>query len=220
MPLNTRYRGMIDVQSAHIATLRVAIVVLLGLCGFLWWGWASAPNQITVHVPPDLRTGASSHVHDIPPESVYLFAEYIFQQLQRWESDGSKDFAANIYRLQHYLTPEYQNLLLADYRQRFGSGQLNKVARGMQPLADSTFTPDKVQIVVQHSTWVVFLDAKILEWVAGMKTKDTDIRFPLRVVRLDVDREKNPWGLALAGYPNGIGPESLADIRKREVSQR
>lgn len=219
MALNGRYRSMIDVQAAHIASLRVVIILLLGGCGFMWWGWAAAPNQITVHVPPDLRTAAAFNVNDIPPENVYIFAEYIFQQLQRWETDGNADYPRNIHRLQAFLTPEYHDYLLADYRQRFSSGQL-KVSRALQPLVGVPYTPEKVQVIVPRSEWVVFIDSNIVEWVGGMQTKNTNIRFPLRVVRFDVDREKNQWGLALAGYPNGLFPESLDDLRKRELSER
>jgi hypothetical protein len=40
-----------------------------------------------------------------------------------------------------------------------------------------------------------------------MDVKQTQVRYPLRVVRYDVDREKNPWGLALAGFASA--PERI-----------
>ncbi len=36
-------------------------------------GWSSAPNQITLHYPPDLRSGGSMNVGEIPASEVYLF---------------------------------------------------------------------------------------------------------------------------------------------------
>ena len=40
--------------------------------------------------------------------------------------------------------------------------------------------------------------------------KQTAIRYPLRVVRLSVDPETNPWGLALDGFATE-GPQRLSE---------
>ena len=59
----------------------------------------------------------------------------------------------------------------------------------------------------------MLLDAQLLETSRGMAVKDTYIRYPLHVVRYDVDRERNPWGLALNCYanrrPERIDPSSI-----------
>ena len=44
----------------------------------LWFGWSQAPRHLTVHVPPDIRSGAVLAVDDVPPANVYAFAFYIF----------------------------------------------------------------------------------------------------------------------------------------------
>jgi integrating conjugative element protein (TIGR03746 family) len=213
--LNKRYQSQIGLQTAHIASLRFVIALLVLINVATWYGWTSAPDQLTVHVPPDLRTGASMKVHEIPAEDVFTFATHIFQRLQRWEQDGAKDYAARIFELQYFLTPRYQEALERDFRERFKSGQLRRARRGAQPLQDAAYEPDRVQ-VLGNSAWVVFLDLQISEWVEDLEIKQVPIRFPLRIVRLDIDREKNPWGLALDGYPEGLWPENLNDIRARE----
>jgi hypothetical protein len=43
-----------------------------------------------VHVPSDLRSGATLPVDEVPAASVYAFAVYIVQQLIRWPDDGAK----------------------------------------------------------------------------------------------------------------------------------
>ena len=52
-------------------------------------------------------------------------------------------------------------------------------------------------------------DAVIEETVAGMEVKHTRIRYPLRIVRYDVDRELNPWGLAIDCFAEA--PSKLED---------
>ena len=56
--------------------------------------------------------------------------------------------------------------------------------------------------------WVVIVDMELSETVKGMAVKRKTIRYPLRVVRYDVDRESNPWGLALDGFASS-GPTTL-----------
>ena len=40
--------------------------------------------------------------------------------------------------------------------------------------------------------WTVLLDMQVTETFGGQGVKDVFIRYPLRVVRFDVDRERNP----------------------------
>ena len=65
-------------------------------------------------------------------------------------------------------------------------------------------------------SWIVSLDLQIEETVLGQPVKTRLAAYPVRVVRYDVDRELNPWGLAL---------DCLADVprvielgNRREVS--
>ncbi len=100
----SRFRNKVDTQQAHIFSLRLAVVILALVCAGLWYGWRSAPTDLTVHVPPDLRSGSTRKWWDVPPENVYAFALYIFGQLNRWPSDGEQDYRRAIYGLQSYLT--------------------------------------------------------------------------------------------------------------------
>ena len=58
----------------------------------MWIGWSQAPKHLTVHIPPDLRSGAVLKIDEVPPSNVYAFAFYIFQQLNRWPNDGTRDY--------------------------------------------------------------------------------------------------------------------------------
>ena len=78
-----RYRYEIDNVRAHLRSLWVIIGVQIVVILALWFGWSQAPQRLTVHVPPDLRSGATLAVDEVPPANVYSFAFYIFQQLNR-----------------------------------------------------------------------------------------------------------------------------------------
>ena len=62
-------------------------------------GWWSAPRDLTIHVPPDLRSGSTRKWWEVPPESVYAFTFYVFQTLNRWPTNGEEDYARNLHAL-------------------------------------------------------------------------------------------------------------------------
>jgi integrating conjugative element protein (TIGR03746 family) len=194
-----RYQKLADAQQAHIWTLRGIILLQCLYLGWLWHGWENAPRAITVHIPPDLRSGATQGIDEVPDYSVYAFAHYIFQQLNRWEQDGSVDFARRIAMLSPYLTPRYREDLLAKYAERGQDGQLQHRVRGVQLVPGHGYEEARVR-VLNPTTWTVLLDLELIETAHGMVVKNPVIRYPLRVVRWQVDPEQNPWGLALDGY--------------------
>ncbi|WP_122325964.1 DUF2895 family protein, partial [Pseudomonas coronafaciens] len=55
----SRYLKLADSQRAHITSLRLAIVLLALLALGLGIGWYRAPQNMTIHVPPDLRSGST-----------------------------------------------------------------------------------------------------------------------------------------------------------------
>src|SRR3546814_3697028 len=58
---------------AHVKTLRLGAGALFVVALLLGFGWWSAPKSLTIHVPPDLRSGSTRKWWDVPPESVYAF---------------------------------------------------------------------------------------------------------------------------------------------------
>ena len=92
-----RYRFEIDNVRAHLRSLWAVIAMQAMVIAGLWYGWSQAPAQLTVHIPPDLRSGAVLQVAEVPPANVYAFAFYIFQQLNRWPEDGARDFGRAIF---------------------------------------------------------------------------------------------------------------------------
>ena len=202
-----RYRHEIDNVRSHLRSLWAVIMIQAAIIAGLWIGWSQAPERLTVHIPPDLRSGSVLAIREVPPATVYAFAYYIFQQLNRWPEDGAADYGSAILRVSPYLTPRYRADLLAELEQKGRRGELAYRVRALQALPGHAYEERRVD-VLSDDAWVVWLDLELTEAVKGMTVKRTAIRYPLRVVRLAVDPESNPWGLALDGYA-GEGPKRL-----------
>lgn len=105
-----------------------ALVIVALVMGGGWW---SAPRDLTIHVPPDLRSGSTRKWWEVPPESVYAFTFYVFQTLNRWPTNGEEDYSRNLHTLSPYLTPSCQAFLRADYDYRRSTGELRQRVRGI-----------------------------------------------------------------------------------------
>ena len=203
-----RYRYEIDNVRGHLRSLWAVIGLLLTIILALWIGWMRMPGTITVHIPPDLRSGAVMALDEVPPANIYAFAFYIFQQLNRWPDDGAEDYGKAIFRIAAYLTPSFREQLIADMETKGKQGQLAYRVRSLQAIPGQVYEERRVDVLSKES-WVVWLDLELRESVKGMTVKKTTIRYPLRVLRYAVDAEANPWGLALDGFA-AEGPQRLA----------
>jgi len=205
----SRFRNEIAHLQAHVKTLRLAAGALFVVGLLLGFGWWSAPKNLTIHVPPDLRSGSTRRWWDVPPESVYAFTFYIWQQLQRWPTDGEVDYARNLHALSAYLTPSCQAFLQQDYTYRSRNGELRHRVRGIYEIPGRGYgnNPTERVKVVSNDDWIVTLDVTADEYYGGDQVKRAFVRYPLKVVRMDVDPEHNPFGLAIdcyAGTPQRI----------------
>lgn len=206
-----RYRYEIDNVRSHLRSLWVVIALQVLVIAALWLAFMRLPSTLTVHIPPDLRNGANLAFQEVPRPSVYTFAFYILQQLNRWPENGAQDYGAAIFRTSAYLTPEFREALITDMHNKARVGELTHRVRGLQAIPGEGFSERRVDIV-SDSEWHVWLDLELSESVRGMTVKQTRIRYPVRVVRYAVDAESNPWGLALAGYAGG-GPSRIDELQ-------
>lgn len=207
----SRFRHEIVHLQAHIRTLRLATGALALLALLLGLGWWSAPRDLTIHIPPDLRSGSTRRWWDVPPENVYAFAFYIWQQLQRWPSDGEADYPRNLKTLSAYLTPACQAFLEQDYQRRRANGELRLRVRGVYEIPGRGYGEDPARRVrvISARDWIVTLDLTADEYYSSEQIKRALVRYQLKVVRLDQDPEHNPFGLALDCYaqpPQRIDP--------------
>lgn len=203
-----RYDNLLAGKDQTIRALWAALVIAVAAAIWMGLGWSLAPQQLRVHLPPDLSSGAVLTPGEVGSANVYTFALYIWQQLNRWEQDGDTDYPAKIHALQHYLTPSCQQNRLDDHRVRQARRELSDRARSVWELPGQGYRADRVYSD-GPGHWVVTLDLALEESLLGEPIKQRAVRYPLRIVRYAVDPERNPFGLALdclAAAPSVIDP--------------
>lgn len=188
---------------AHNAYLRriILVVAALGAAG-MYFAWR-LPHSLDIHIAPDMKAGDTVRYADdqasVPDVNVYGFAYYIWQQINRWQQDGAKNYGEQIFRFQSYVTPACLAQLQSDMQARHQAGELRSRTRQMTEIPGLSYAPARV-VPDGSGAWTVLLDMQLMESFRGQPVKDTFIRYPIRVVRFDVDRERNPWRLAVDCY--------------------
>lgn len=195
----SKFKNILHDKQSHINTLRGMLVVLTLVIAIIGVGWSTAPSRLTIYTPPDLRAGSQRPWWEIPPSTVYGFAFYIFQQINRWPTNGQVDYARNIKSLTPYLTPSCKTFLEKDYRDRDLYGELRNRIRGVYEIPGRGFSQERVTVLSKND-WNVTLDLTTDEYYGDEAVKRTLVRYPIHVIRNDVDPERNPWGLALDCY--------------------
>lgn len=202
----TRYRSDNDNLKAHIFTLRGVIVALFAVCLLLWISSENAKKVQRVYQPPDLRNGAVTQVNKVPATTVYAFALNIHQLLNTWSNDGATDYLENIHSYSAYFTPSFKEWLDYDAAKRKDRGELKGRVRLATPNNGTAFDERRVDIT-DNNNWVVWLDLDIKEYQKGVEIKVVTLRYPIKVVQVDISPELNPWGLQLNGFAGN--PERL-----------
>ncbi len=191
-----RFRSALGGRDAHIRSLRVGLALMTGVALFCAYGWLQAGKDFTVHNPPDFSVGSTRPWWEVPKPNVYDFAVNLFGLINRWQSDGSQNYAENLHRYYYYLTPQCNKILQQDERNKQGGGELSGRTRSLAPIPGYGFDDWRVTVHSKDS-WTVQADFELKEYVGDTLVKHNYTRWPLRVVRYDVDTEQNPWGLAI-----------------------
>lgn len=203
---------ILDSKEQTIKSLTLAVLLMGGaLLASIYFQYKSKEG-ITVHYPPDLSKVTRYRANEIPNHTVFYFTYAVFQKLNTWEQNGEVDFPRKIRMFQNYMTYEFRQYMNNYVEIKRNKGELNKV-RHFTLYPGRNYTIDRVKKTNEH-TWIVYLDVLIKEYVNGMHTKVIAIRYPLVVTYYDIDFEKNPWKLALAGYAEK-GPKPIHYDRKK-----
>lgn len=210
------YRSEIANLQRENKILSWVIALLLLVAAGMYAGWYSAPSRIEIDIPPDLRNGATMKIGEKHPANVYMFAHYIFQQLNYWPEDGTQDYGKAVYRFAAYLTPYYRQQLLDDLKERGKAGELQRT-RTVTEIPGHGYEENRVDILGDGS-WIVWLDLQMTETVNGVPVKQAALRYPLHVVRYDVSRESNPYGLAINGYASD-GPRRMTEEELKGIAK-
>lgn len=211
-------RNQLIAASDHIRTLRIVIAVLLLFVIAQWLRNGVLQETRRLYVPPDLTQGAMVAFDQVPPPVVYTFASYIFQQLNRWKEDGEQDYQQQIYTLQGFFTPGCLAYLEADMNNKSRLGELRNRVRSIEEIANKGYSRQRVSIL-SSERWVVWVDFTIRETINGHPVKHIQVRYELPVEKFDVDKEVNPWGLAIA-CDNTIQPTLLNEAMLNQPFSR
>lgn len=204
------FQNDLEHERQKVRLLSRIIIGLIILCLMIYSFSMNAARDITVHYPPDLRSGTKMKAGQVPAYEAYAFALYISQQLNNWEKDGAKDFPAKVDALGFYLTPRYQQDLRAEIITRLSQGELQNRVRNFRILPGAAYSEKNVEVL--GGAWIIWLDVAIEESVSGQKVKIRRLRYPIRVVPYDTNREMNPWQLAL----DGNGSRAAIDLDLQE----
>ena len=218
MSTNQSLDALANERASHANTRRLflglTIVSVVGMA-LLW----AKPKEIDLHINPDLRAGdrvtVANGTAPVPNPNVYSFAYYVWQQINRWQADGGIDYGTQIYNFQSYLTPRCQAQLQGDMDARSRSGELRMRTRQITEIPGLGFQDNRV-LSEGPAAWNVLLDMQVMETFRGQPVKDTYVRYPIRVVRFDVDRERNPFRLAVDCF--GSNTPARIDVKDSAVS--
>lgn len=181
-------RAWIRIQFRVMALMTLLLVLAVV-------GWMSAQKRLLIDIPPDLRYGATVRPGEHSPQNVFSTAAYLWQYLNRWD-DGEKDYSARIFELRAFLTPQCHAWLERDQAERLRKGELQGRRRIASPPPGWHYQDDLVE-VLGHGVWRIHLDMQIVENVGRTEVKNLVVRYPLRVVAYDIDRDANPWAIAI-----------------------
>lgn len=198
----TVYYDQLQEQRMYARFRDRIIVGLFVSLALALWGWFNAAKDITVYYPPNITLSTVMKAGAIPEETVYAFVPLILQQLFLWEKNGEEDYASNRARWRALLTERYQRAILDEIENGKRLGTLRGVTRRMQVLPTSVYNDDAVQVV--GNSWLVWLDVEVTDAVNKVPVNTSVRRLGVKVVRYDVNRDANPWQLAIDGIEHDI----------------
>lgn len=118
------------------------------------------------------------------------------EQINRWPTSGKTDYPHNLNVLRSYLTPGCYSQMEQTFRQRQQNGELHDRVRDVYPIPGRGFRDSQVQIP-DCDNWIVTLDLTVDEYFHSESVRRAMIRYPIKVLRYEIDQQKNPWILAL-----------------------
>lgn len=197
-----RFLNALEQAKWHIVSLYGVILLLVFVCLCLILGWHVTQTHLRINIPPQIPDdGITLNVQEVPKATIYSFAFYIWQSINYWPNNGFSDYKKSITDFSAYVTPEFLIFLKNDYSHRLSNGEIQARLRTMQGINGTSYNADNVKYI-GHNTWLVHLPMRLTERMdnTGNPVKDAQIDYSLRVVRYNVNSDKNKWGLALDGF--------------------
>ncbi len=183
-----------DRKDRVIRVLTIFCSALFGLVLHAHWLLATLPKEFECHFPPDLSRGGMVKVNEYQAHEVYAFALTLFQKIYRCEGNCGVEFSQNIRRYGYFLTDTYRPALLKQANQ-LSSHNRNRI----RAISEYEGYDEAKVVPLGNDKWIVYLDVREKEYIGPKSVRDAVVRYPLVITRFDIDREKNPWRLAISG---------------------
>lgn len=187
-----------DQDQQAIYLLLKIIYLLVGICLLCLIGWMRSPSHMTVYIPPDISNGATLKANEIPSPLIYAFAYEVWQEINYWPQEGTQDYQNNIHAYWSYLSPSFKSDLLQDYSDLKTSGQVQR-QRYLQGTNGEAYQVTNVK-KLGANLWEVDLKMRLTEYKNNQAVKDIEVLYPLKVMRMAISQDKNPYGLVLVGF--------------------
>ncbi|PJG84807.1 PFL_4703 family integrating conjugative element protein [Conservatibacter flavescens] len=195
----SRLKSELKNKDRQLTVAKISVICITVICFALIFVIYTFPSTLRIFIPPDMRAASQRPWWEVPPATVYAFAYQTFQQLNRWTLDGTNDYEKNITALKPYLTPSCEAFLQKDYEDRQRHSELRDRVRGVYEIPGRGFSDERV-IIHNQDSWTVNLDLSVDEYYKDEPVKRVLTRFPISIVRMDVDSQRNPWGLGFNCY--------------------
>lgn len=183
------------------------IVILFVLLAVLVLAYLRFPSTINIHRIPDPGRLLSHQAGDTPKTHVYSFTRLALETIYNCGSDCEKDIPANVNALRAYVTEscrsEIKNRVdqrpnLYRNRSRELKFLFNAETQGRTQFGGESPMGKADQSVktIDDSTWHVDLSYGFVESVGGYETINTEIFYPVRIVRSTLPKNVNEYQLA------------------------
>ncbi len=179
-----------------VAIIGALIIVVVALSITL----ALMPSKFRFFITPSLATtGGEIYANEIPDAAVYAFVATLFPMLHSWSGEDSKEYLKTINRYKPYLSPRYLALLNEAYPFMKQAGLTDK---NQMVSLYSGFESNQVQKFAPN-LWQVHLKLRLTQRINEknpMVIADKVVSYKLRVMRVRLSHQQNPFELALDGY--------------------
>lgn len=181
--------------------------ILIGVIGLLFviifilsFSLAKAPKYVRFFVTPTLSTqGGELKANQVPESSVFSFVSTLLPLMNSWSGEDVNELKKNVYAYQHYLTPRHRALLSESIKAYKNAGLFNHAQTAS--LYQSFEKRDVEQI--GPNLWRVKVLLRLTQRLNNknpLVISDKVIAYSIRVSRVSLSREQNPFELALDGY--------------------
>lgn len=201
---------------AHTNRLLVAIIgVLMLVVIVLSISLALMPQKFRFFVTPTLAAaGGEIYKDEIPDAAVYSFVATLFPMLHSWSGESKHEYLSIIQSYKPYLSPRHLELLNDAHRFMVQAGLTDK---NQTASLYSAFESGLVSKIAPD-LWQVHIKLRLTQRINEknpMVIADKVVAYKVRVMRVHLSHQLNPFELALDGYSEReIVEKNLLDEEK------